>query len=88
MNCNTFALMTPYYIPHSAMVCICTPHTAGAWTSPATTGERPPPCSGFSLTSIGQWKAIMFGGYNKDQGFMNDVFIIDLQSMVCELITV
>ena len=27
----------------------------------------------------------MFGGYNDEQGWMNDVYIIDLQSMVCEL---
>ena len=27
----------------------------------------------------------MFGGYNEEQGHMNDVYIIDLQSMVCEL---
>ena len=28
----------------------------------------------------------MFGGHNGEQGKMNDVYIIDLQSMVCELI--
>ena len=27
----------------------------------------------------------MFGGSNGEQGRMNDVYIIDLQSMVCEL---
>lgn len=26
----------------------------------------------------------MFGGQNRGQGFMDDVYTIDLQSMVCE----
>ena len=64
---------------------VSTPHTAGVWSSPATTGERPPPCAYFSLTSIDHKRATFFGGYNGEQGDMNDVYIIDLQSMVCEL---
>ena len=61
---------------------VSTPHTAGVWSSPATTGERPPPCESFSLTSIDKRRAVFFGGYS---GNTNDVYIIDLQSMVCEL---
>ena len=64
---------------------VSTPHTAGVWSSPATTGERPPLCAYFSLTSIDHKRAVFFGGYNGEQGWMNDVYIIDLQSMVCEL---
>ena len=64
---------------------VSTPHTAGVWSSPATTGERPPPCGWFSLTSIDHKRAVFFGGGNGEQGWMNDVYIIDLQSMVCEL---
>ena len=64
---------------------VSTPHTAGVWSSPATTGERPPPCAYFSLTSIDHKRAVFFGGSNGEQGQMNDVYIIDLQSMVCEL---
>ena len=64
---------------------VSTPHTAGEWSSPATTGERPPPCESFSLTSIHKRRAVLFGGYSPQQEKMNDVYIIDLQSMVCEL---
>ena len=64
---------------------VSTPHTAGVWSSPVTSGERPPPCAGSSLTSIDSRRAVLFGGYNEKQGDMNDVYIIDLQSMVCEL---
>ena len=64
---------------------VSTPHTAGVWSSPATTGERPPPSYAFSLTSIDKRRAVLFGGYNGEQGDTNDVYIIDLQSMVCEL---
>ena len=63
---------------------IITPCTADVWSSPDTTGERPPPCDHFSFTSIDQRRAVMFGGHN-GKGLMNDIYIIDLQSMVCEL---
>ena len=58
---------------------------AEVWCSSATSGERPPPCSGFTLTSIDQWRAVLFGGRNGDQGRMNDIYIIDLQNMVATL---
>ena len=56
--------------------------TAGVWSCPATTGDRPPPCSGLTFTAVDNRRAVLFGGYNKDQGQMNDVFIIDLSTMV------
>ena len=56
--------------------------TAGVWSCPATTGDRPPPCHGLTFTTVDDKRAVLFGGYNKDQGFMNDVFIIDLSTMV------
>ena len=56
--------------------------TAGVWSCPATTGERPPPCAGFTFTVVDDRRAVMFGGRNGEKGQMNDVYIIDLSTMV------
>ena len=56
--------------------------TAGVWSCPATTGDRPPPCSGLTFTAVDDKRAVLFGGGNREQGKMNDVFIIDLSTMV------
>ena len=59
-------------------------HTAGVWSCPATTGEKPPPCSHFTFTAIDDRRAVLFGGENGEQQGrrMNDVYIIDLLTMV------
>ncbi len=46
----------------------------GQWIHPTVTGDSLPPCSNFSFTSIGDNKAVLFGGV---QGTMrsNDVFV-------------
>ena len=56
--------------------------TAGVWSCPATTGDRPPPCIGLTFTAVDDRRAVVFGGYNEEQGHMNDVYIIDLSTMV------
>ena len=56
--------------------------TAGVWSCPATTGNRPPPCLGLTFTAVDGRRAVLFGGYNREQGLMNDVFILDLSTMV------
>ena len=56
--------------------------TAGAWSCPVTTGERPPPCAGFTFTAVDDRRAVMFGGGNREKGPMNDVYIIDFSTMV------
>ena len=63
------------------ILCILTCY-AGVWSYLPTTGERPPPCEGFTFTAIDGRRAVLFGGYNGEQGHMNDVYIIDLQTMV------
>ena len=60
--------------------------TAGVWSCPATTGERPPPCSAFTFTAVDDRRAVLVGGVNGDQGRMNDVYIIDLPTMVKEFV--
>ena len=66
---------------HSA-TCSFSQHTAGVWSCPATTGERPPPCSNFTFTAIDDRRAVLFGGYNGVRHQMNDVYIIDLHTLV------
>ena len=62
--------------------------TAGVWTCPATTGERPPPCAHLTFTSVDERRAVVFGGYNGEQGRMNDVYIIDLSIMVHIIVSI
>ena len=67
---------------------------AGKWSSPPTTGRRPPPCSFFSFTAINDHQAVLFGGNQpqpptvfggrSQQGSrVNDCFLMDFESMVC-----
>ena len=66
----------------SVQVDVTSVHTAGVWSCPATTGERPPPCSDFTFTAIDDRRAVLFGGYDGEQGRLNDVYIINLHTMV------
>ena len=55
---------------------------AGIWSSPPTTGDRPPPCLHFSFTAIDPHRAVLFGG-RQEHGRVNDAYILDLWEMVC-----
>ena len=57
----------------------------GMWSSPVTTGDRPPPCSGFTFTAIDVRRAVVFGGFNLEMRRMDTVYIIDLITMVIML---
>ena len=48
------------------------------WISPQVLGESPPPCSGFTFTSIGDNRAVMFGGYQSGKGRSDDVYIAEM----------
>ena len=56
--------------------------SVGKWSSPPTTGPRPPPCAYFTFTAVNQHLAVMFGGGNPKRGAINDVYIIDFSTMV------
>ena len=56
--------------------------SAGKWSSPPTTGPRPPPCAGFTFTAINEQQAVFFGGDQPGRGRVNDVYIIDFSTMV------
>ena len=56
---------------------------SGTWSSPAVSGERPPPCSAFTFTMIDDNHAVLFGGFQAPgPKETNDVYILDLARMV------
>ena len=48
--------------------------STGLWINPTVTGDCPPPCSNFSITTINNNRAVLFGGY-QDGARSNDVYI-------------
>ena len=49
----------------------------GRWSSLKVTGQAPPPCSDFTLTTVGEKRAAMYGGYDDSNKF-NHLFIVEL----------
>ena len=47
---------------------------SGQWISPIVSGDCPPPCSSFTLTSLTDNTFLMFGGYTPDD-LTNAVYI-------------
>ena len=54
----------------------------GVWSCPVTAGDRPLPSYSMTFTAVDDRRAVMFGGYNREIGTMNTVYIIDLITMV------
>ena len=50
---------------------------SGEWSSLKVTGQAPPPCSFFTLTTIGEKRAAMYGGWG-EWNMLNDLFIVEL----------
>ena len=50
------------------------------WISGKVSGDRPPPCSYYSLTLVDCKRAVMVGG-NTPTGRINDVYIITLDGI-------
>ena len=48
----------------------------GEWITPTVTGDRPPPISDFTLTSVTNNTAVLFGGFTTN-GFSDDIHIIN-----------
>lgn len=80
--CDLHPIMCSMYYSPIQQQCVTTLHPTDVWFSPDITGERPPPCADFSLTSIDNRRAVMFGGWNNEQGTMNHMYIIDNLGMV------
>ena len=49
----------------------------GGWSSPKVTGQAPPPCTHFTLTTVGEKRAAMYGGWDGPNRF-NHLFIVEL----------
>ena len=58
------------------------PVSAGTWSCPATTGDKPLPCAHFTLTKVDDSRVVMFGGWTGIR-FLNDVYILDVKQWVC-----
>ena len=61
----------------------------GEWITPTVTGDRPPPITEFTLTSVTNNTAVLFGGYTTN-GESNNVYIISFTktSVVSVLISI
>ena len=49
----------------------------GGWSSLEVIGQAPPPCSSFTLTTVGEKRAAMYGGWDGSNKF-NHLFIAEL----------
>ena len=56
-------------------------HSVATWSSPETTGPRPPPCAGFSFTKIDSSRVVLFGGRQRHHR-VNEVHILDMKNWV------
>ena len=54
-------------------MCICINACLGEWITPTVTGDRPPPINDFTLTSVDNNTAVLFGGNEAS----NNVYIIN-----------
>ena len=43
------------------------------------TGQAPPPCYDFTLTTVGEKRAAMFGGSIQSSLYSDDLYIVDLK---------
>ena len=75
-------------------VCVCVCINVGLlflgeWITPTVTGDRPPPFNLFTLTSVTNNTALLFGGLTNN-GKSNNVYIINFTktSVVSALISI
>ena len=75
-------------------VCVCVCINVGLlflgeWITPTVTGDRPPPIYDFTLTSVTNNTAVLFGG-DTTNGLSNNVYIINFTktSVVSVLISI
>ena len=58
--------------------CLSLISSPDGWSSPVVTGQAPPLCSSFTLTTVGEKKAAMFGGFIQSS-YSDDLYIVDLK---------
>lgn len=55
--------------------------SSGSWLLPTVIGEAPPPCDAFTLTSIGENKAAMYGGGTaKCLERLSELYLLEMES--------
>ena len=76
-------------------VCVCVCINVGLlflgeWITPTVTGDRPPPIYAFTLTSVTNNTAVLFGGATTNYRKSNNVYIINFTktSVVSVLISI
>ena len=69
---------TSHTVVHNPVTVPC----SGVWSSPLLKGEIPPPCSYFSFTKVNQDRVVLFGGYQRGRGEVNDLYLFNLRNMV------
>ena len=65
------SVVSVYSAPNLTMV------ISGMWSSPQITGQAPPPCNRFTITTVGDKGAIMFGGWS-GLTVLDDLFFLAL----------
>ena len=78
-SCALFVIGGNYIVLTFAVIYLF--HSVGTWSSPETTGPRPPPCAGFSFTKVDLSRAVLFGGEQK-RSRVNEVHILDMDNWV------
>ena len=58
-------------------MCVCINVCLGEWITPTVNGDRPPPISSLTLTSVTNNTAVLFGGATTTNRNSNYVYIID-----------
>ena len=53
----------------------------GEWSSPAVTGTKPPPLSGFSFTKVDSRRAVVYGGRTGAETYA-DAYVLELDKWV------
>ena len=82
-----------YKLSSGQCVCVCINVGLlflGKWITPTVTGDRPPPIFNFTLTSVTNNTAVLFGGYTTNFRNSNDVYIFSFTktSVVSVLISI
>ena len=52
------------------------------WSSPKISGTPPPPCEDHTFTRVDHYRAVQFGGYQRDRGMSRNVYLLDMKSWV------
>ena len=63
-----------------AILSLCYNNIKGKWSSPTISGQCPPPCWSFTLTTLSNNKSVLYGGqcYDSHVVYNNDVYTVEM----------